>query len=89
MEKIEKYRAFDGTLFDSEHECALYEAQIEKQIDAAVDCVKLLSAFCNNMCKDCYFNISKKTILEPYCLFSNKPSDWVKDGVIDFEPYFL
>ena len=85
MEKIEKYKAFDGTLFDSEYECTWYEDLREKQIAAAVDCVKLLSAFCNNMCKDCYFNTSKQTTLEPYCLFREKPSEWTKCDMVDLD----
>lgn len=85
MEKIEKYKAFDGTEFDSEYECSWYEDQREKQIADAVKYVKMLSAFCNNMCEGCYFNTCKQTTLEPHCLFRNKPSEWVECSMVDLD----
>ena len=86
MEKIEVYKAFDGTLFDSEKECLDYEKLREKQITKAASCAKIISEFCNNRCEDCYFNIMRGSILEPSCLFNCKPCEWTEYEVdLDLE----
>ena len=81
MEKIEKYKAFDGTLFDSEKECLNYEKLREKQIAKAASCAKIISEFCNDSCEDCHFNIMLGSVFEPSCLFNRKPCEWDDYGV--------